>query len=80
MKNVIIKRATGNYQYNLIKIVETTNFNLVIYKNPEPIFGGLYATSLLTKHNTEILTKNGLCLDAAIEVLNETLSKIIKIK
>lgn len=73
-----IKRATGNYQFPLIKQKETKFYNLVIYKNTEPIFGGLYATALLTKENTEVKTKNGLCLDAAIEVFNTTLKGLVK--
>lgn len=72
MENIEIKRATGNYQYKLISKHEGKFYDLVIYKNTEPIWGGLYATALLTKHSTEVKTKNGLCLDAAIEVFNQT--------
>jgi len=71
-----INRATGIAKYELIKMSETKNYFIVIYKNTEPIWGGLYATALLTKQYTEMKTKNGLCLDAAIEVFNNTKKSI----
>ena len=50
-----IKRATGEYERQLVKMAETKFYYLVIYKNIEPIWGGLYAAALLTKQYTEIL-------------------------
>lgn len=78
MKNISIKRATGNYQYKLIKQQETKFYNLVVYQSTEPVYGGLYVTALLTKHNTELKSKNGLCLDAAMEVFSDTLKQLVK--
>lgn len=72
MNTIQIKKATETISREVVKQHESKNYLLVIYKNTEPIFGGLYATALLTKHNTEVKTKNGLCLDAAIEVYNDT--------
>jgi hypothetical protein len=72
MKTIEIRRATETISRELVKQYNSNRYSLVIYKNTEPIFGGLYATALLTKHNTEVRTKNGLCLDAAIEVYNDT--------
>jgi len=71
-----IKRATGEYECQLIKMLGTKFYYLVIYKNIEPIWGGLFATALLTKDYTEVRTKNGLCLDAAIEVFNQTAKQL----
>ena len=71
-----IQRATGECSRQLIKMAETKFYFLVIYKNIEPIWGGLYATALLTKQYTEVKTKNGLCLDAAIEVFNKTAKEL----
>ncbi|HXU28888.1 MAG TPA: hypothetical protein VN698_16785 [Bacteroidia bacterium] len=76
LPKITIKRATGNYQYDLVRQVDTKFYNVVVYKNTEPIWGGYYATSLLTKQNTEVKTKNGLCLDAAIDLLNTTLKTL----
>ena len=72
METITIKRATGDCTKDVVKKLETKNYIIVLYKNSEPIWGGLYATALLTKNYTEIKTKNGLCLDAAIEIYNET--------
>ena len=71
-----IKRATGEYERQLVKMAETKFYYLVIYKNIEPIWGGLYAAALLTKQYTEVKTKNGLCLDAAIEVFNKAAKQL----
>lgn len=77
LPTITIKRATGNHERQLIRMAETKHYYLTVYKNIEPIWGGMYAVALLTKNYTEVKTKNGLCLDAAIEVYNET-KKTIK--
>ena len=76
MQKIFLKRATGLHERELIKETNTKFYKLVIYKNIEPIYGGLYATALLSSHNTEIKTKNGLSLDAANELFNITLKQL----
>lgn len=77
-QQITLERASGNYTRDLVKIEEMKIYNLVIYKNVEPIWGGLYAVALITKQGYEVKTKNGLCLDAAIEVYNATNKHLTK--
>jgi hypothetical protein len=77
MKTVTIKRATQDVNFEVVReFTDNKFYNLVIYKHTEPIWGGFYSTSLLTKHNTEVKCKNGLCLDAAINVFNQTKNQL----
>ena len=76
LPNIEIQRASGKHKRELIKMSETKFYFLVIYKEIEPIYGGMYATALLTKQYTEVKTKHGLCLDAAIEVFNKTAKEL----
>lgn len=52
MQKIFLKRATGLHERELIKETNTKFYKLVIYKNIEPIYGGLYAIALLSSHNT----------------------------
>ena len=52
MQKIFLKRANGLHERELIKETNTKFYKLVIYKNIEPIYGGLYATALLSSHNT----------------------------
>ncbi len=77
MKTIEIKRATQNISLEVVKeFTDNKFYNLVIYKHREPIWGGFYSVTMLTKHNTEVKCKNGLCLDAAIEVFNQTRNQL----
>ena len=79
MKTIEIKRATKNINFEVVKeFTDNKFYNLIIYKHTEPIWGGFYSTALLTKHNTEITSKNGLCLDAAIDIFNKTKRQLTK--
>ena len=78
-KQLEIKRATQNISFEVVKqFTDNKFYNLVIYKHTEPIWGGYYSTSLLTKNNTEVKCKNGLCLDAAIDIFNQTKKELSK--
>jgi hypothetical protein len=78
MQTIEIKRATKNVSFEVLRsFTDNKYYNLVIYKHSEPIWGGFYSVTMLTKHNTEVRAKNGLCLDAAIDIYNQTKKQLI---